>query len=178
MSKQFHATDLGFSKTPTAELDRIAVGGGRIGHISYGYATRGDVAPRPDGWAAVWVATGGMGNCGSLVLRGTTPRTRALLKQGQVKALQAAGLSAAAADAVCAARAPYKHQLAPVLAQVLQDRAAVRALLAHPGSFGPGSGRADWQRQWAGCLPDAVKALTAPREAALAQLVQAVVWAR
>jgi hypothetical protein len=79
---RFYKIDGGFSSATTEELNRIALEcGGHLVSIGYGYATRGKIENRVDGWSAKWINRGGMGNHGSLVLVGTTPLTRAFRRE-------------------------------------------------------------------------------------------------
>lgn len=164
----FYQVDGGFSRLSTAELDAVALSCDPLCCIGYGYASRGSIETRPDGWSARWINTGGMGNHGRLVLVGTTTRTRALVRQGKLRFFQQAGLTSEQAHRVYWADAGYKFELLPILVAVLADAAQMKAFLSHPGSYGPGSGRREWYERWS---PLSEIGLSAPREAELAKMV-------
>jgi hypothetical protein len=177
---QTYDTDLGARAMSAQDLDAVAQDrAGAIGSIGYGHACRDhsvEDVELPGGWRARWIDRRGMGNHGTLVLVPTDARTRALLREGKVRAYQAAGLSRAQAEALHACRASYKMELAPALARVLADPALTGAMVAHPGKCGPGSGRARWLAFYAGAArsPE-LRDLSAPREAELARMVWACV---
>jgi hypothetical protein len=175
---QFYEVDDFFGAT-TEELNRVALErGGALRSIGYGYALRGKsiLAPRSDGWAARWINTRGMGNHGTLVLVGTTPLTRAFRREGTVREWMRAGLTREQAERLYETSVKYRHELVETLARVLADKWMTRAFLSHPGIYGSGSGRTQWCRAWADGFGETkgVSSLSAPREAALARMVQAV----
>lgn len=170
----FYETDKGVSNMTAAELDQIALEkGGVVGSIGYGYAVPGEVGELPGGWSARWVDSRGMGNHGTLILMPVTDRARAIAREGKIRAFQNAGLSRVQAERLYRARARYKHELAGVLADILDNPAQVRAMLAHPRSYGFGSGRTEWLRSWGAVFGPEGLGLSAPREAALAEMVAA-----
>lgn len=170
----FYETDKGLSGMTAQELDAIALErGGEVGSIGYGYATRGQIDQLAGGWTAQWIATGGMGNCGTLVLVPQDARTRAIAREGKVRAFMRAGLSRAQAECLHRAKARYKFELAGTLASVLSSKGQTRAILAHPGTYGPGSGRGEWLRAWGAVFGPEGLGLSAPREAELAAMVSA-----
>lgn len=170
----FYETDLGLRGMTAQELDAIALErGGRVGGIGYGYATRGRVGQLAGGWSAKWIGTGGMGNCGTLVLVPRDARTRAIAREGKILAFMREGLTRAQAERLYRAKAKYKFELLPVLASVLACKAKTRAMLAHPGTYGPGSGRAEWLLAWREVFGAEGLGLSAPREAELAAMVAA-----
>jgi hypothetical protein len=179
---QFYEVDANFFGITTEALNHVALErGGVLKSIGYGYAVRGGksiLAPRPDGWSAKWINTRGMGNHGTLVLVGTTPLTRAIRREGTVRDWVRAGLTREQADRLYSTPLQYRHELIETLARVLADKWMTRAFLSHPGNYGSGSGRTEWCRAWAevngfGEIQGALN-LSAPREAALAQMVKAV----
>lgn len=172
---KFYETDKGVSNMTAQELDAIALKrGGIVGSIGYGYAVPGEVGELPGGWSAQWINTQGMGNYGTLVLVPLTARARAIAREGKVRAFQHAGLSRVQAERLYRANVRYKFELVGLLADLLDHPAQVQAMLAHPGSYGFGSGRAAWLRSWGAVFGPEGLGLTAPREAALAQMVRAV----
>ena len=177
MGGSFHYYHLRRDAFTAEELDQIALDGGLVKRIAYGYTLRGEVdTDLPGGWSARWVDTRGMGNHGDLVLVPTDPRTRAIAREGRIRQYMAAGLNRVQAERLHHCQARYKGELAPVLAEVLSDPAQVRAFMAHPQSYGWGSGRSQWQDHWGGAFPgDALaRYISAPREAELAKMVAAV----
>ena len=178
---QFYEVDANFFDTTTEELNRVALErGGVLKSIGYGYAVRGKsiLAPRPDGWSAKWINTRGMGNHGTLVLVGTTPLTRAIRREGTVREWMCAGLTREQAERLYFTPVSYRHELVETLSRVLADKWMTRAFLSHPGNYGSGSGRTEWCRAWAEVNgfgeTKGELSLSAPREAALAQMVKAV----
>lgn len=170
----FYETDLGVSSMTAQELDAIALErGGRVGSIGYGFATRGQVGRLAGGWTAGWVGTKGMGNHGTLVLIPTDARTRAVAREGKIRAYMRAGLTRAQAERLHRAKVRYKSELAGVLARVLACKGQTIAMLKHPGTYGPGSGRGDWWRAWGAAFGPEGLGLSAPREAELAKMVAA-----
>jgi len=174
MEGTFYATDKGLGGMSAWDLDAIALErGGEVGSIGYGYATRGQIGQLAGGWTARWIATGGAGNCGTLVLVPQDNRTRAIAREGRVRAYMRAGLTRVQAERLHHAKARYKVELAGVLASVLACPGQTRAMRAHPGAYGPGSGRSEWLRAWSAVFGAAGLGLSAPREAELATMVGA-----
>lgn len=172
----FYETDKGLSKMTAQELDAIALErGGVVGSIGFGYATCGEVGELPGGWTARWIDTRGMGNYGTLVLVPLTARARAVAREGKVRAFMHAGLSRTQAERLHRAKARYKHELVGILADILDNPGMIRAMLAHPGTFGFGSGRSEWLRAWGDVFGPEGLGLSAPREAELAKMVKAMV---
>lgn len=72
------------------ELDRIAVEcAGRLSSMGYGFdcpVALKQIPGAPE-WGTRVIDTRGMGNHGTIVLVGLTPRTKALLRQGKIKSL-------------------------------------------------------------------------------------------
>ena len=170
----FYETDKGLGRMSAQELDVIALErGGVVGEIGHGYATRGQIGQLAGGWTAQWVATRGTGNCGTLVLVAQDARTRAIAREGKVRAFMRAGLTRSQAECLQRAKARYKFELAGTLASILAFAGQTRAMLAHPRAYGPGSGRGQWLRAWGAAFGPEGLGLSAPREAELAAMVAA-----
>ena len=168
---QFYETTCGYDGMTVDELDRVALEkGGVLGGIGYGYATLGNIEPKGD-WSAQWVNRQGMGNHGTLVLVPLSPRTRALRRRGIIQKWMEAGLTKEQAEKLYHLRVSYKFELVKTLVEVLTDEGQRRAYLAHPGNFGPGSGRREWCERWDVVL---TTKLSAPREVALVEMVKAL----
>jgi len=171
---KFYETDKNVGQMTIQELDAIALErNGVVGSIGYGYAARGQIGQLVGGWTARWIATGGMGNCGTLILVPQDARTRATAREGKIRAFVRAGLTRAQAECLHRAKARYKFELASVLASILACKGQTRAMLAHPGTYGSGSGRGDWTRAWGATFGPEGLGLSAPREAELAAMVAA-----
>ena len=171
---KFYETD-GVSNMTSQELDEIALEKcGVVDSIGYGYATRGKVGEQ-NGWSAQWIATGGMGNCGTLVLVPLTPRTRAISREGKIRAFMRAGLSRVQAERLHHARVQYKFELLNNLAEILHCKGKTLAMLAHPRAYGPGSGRTQWDRAWGMVFGPEILEISIPRETELAKMVAACV---
>lgn len=172
---QFHDTTLGAEAMTSDQLDSIALErAGVVGSIAYGSSCCGEVGQLAGGWSARWINTQGMGNHGTLVLVATNRRTRALSKEGKIREFMAAGLARLEAELLYRANAPYKFELVGLLASVLGNKGQVQAMLNHPCSYGASSGRGEWQRAWGGVFGPEGLGISAPREAALAEMVKAV----
>lgn len=158
------------------ECEAIALeNAGKLAQIGWGRETIRDWKEEielPEGWDVLTFGTGGMGNHATFVLKGTTPRNRALLREGTVRKWVREGLTRPQAEVLFTVQAPYKHELVPVIIEVLSDQGATAALVAHPGTFGVGSGRTQWKSAWGDVTPISVTQLSAPREAALALIIK------
>jgi len=75
----------------SAELERVALEQAGVLDVVWGggFSCPVDtpIIPGCPEWGTRVIGTGGMGNCGTIVLRGLTPRTRALLRQGKITSL-------------------------------------------------------------------------------------------
>ena len=165
----FQYTDFGFRAAATAVLDRIAVeNAGVLGRMRR-FGDRGlemDLSVRADGWDVTVVGTHGEGNCGTVVLRPTTARTRRLRREGVLRHWVARGLLRREAEALWGARVGYRFELLDHLVEVLNDEGLREAMLAHPGKYGRGSGRGRWCDGPGWRVVERFK-LSAPREVAL-----------
>jgi len=106
MSK-FRSVEFG-GLTPT-ELDEIAASGKPLASIGYGYSCRGAEETSSPDYRVRWVGTEGMGNYGTAVLVGLTPRGKALCRSGRLASLLVAGCPAEVADV--AASMPYGMEM-------------------------------------------------------------------
>lgn len=80
----FHSTTFGASCADQAELDAIALRGGVVGSIGYGYTTRGETPADRHGYGFTWIDKRGMGNHGALVLVPRSQRAAEFIRQGKV----------------------------------------------------------------------------------------------
>lgn len=151
---EFYDTDLGVSGMSRDDLNKIALAGGRVGGIGYGYGFR-------------WIGTGGMGNCGSLVLTPRSKEAAEYLRQGKVQQIMAEhGLEYADADALYSATRGVHRGLEPaVLAYAIQTRDCRPAWNHFPGV---GGGVWRWFSEWR--MPDTE--LSAPRLSAVAEIIE------
>ena len=107
-TESLHHYHFGAKHMSPEELDWYAVKrAGVLGTMSSGsqWDLRQNEIPERHGYRFVWICTGGVGNAGTLVMTGTTPRTRELLRQGKVRYLRRTyGLSFAEAEALVSAQ--------------------------------------------------------------------------
>ena len=164
---QLKETDLGVTKMTAEELHRIALKGGIVGSIGYGYSLRGRLPDSLHGYGFRWVATHGMGNCGTLILVPKSPEAAEHVRQGKVAAIMREhGLDYAKADALYSAARGVQYGMEPgVIDYVLQTRDCVPAWDAFPGV---GNGVWRWHAEWG--MPEA--GLSAPRLAACAEVLK------
>lgn len=165
----FKATDLGFSQMSVEDIDKIATEkGGVVGRIGYGFSLPGIIQPNHD-WTAKWINSQGMGNHGTLILVPLSERTRGLRNGGIIGKWVASGLTKSEAEELYRMRdVQYKFELAPVLGRVLHDPIQLGAYFAHPGGYGPGTGRNRWREKWESVLDPQ---LSAPREQSLVTML-------
>lgn len=106
--ESLHLHHFGAKCMAPEELDWHAVRkAGVLGTITGGsqWDGRDDDLPERHGYRFVWIATMGVSNGGTLVMIGTTPRTRELIRQGKVRSLQRTyGLTFAEAEALVSAQ--------------------------------------------------------------------------
>jgi len=129
------------------------------------------------GWAVRVVAKRGRGDRGWVVLVPKSRRARHIWRDAWVVGLTGLGLTQAEAARIASAQISHKFELCAMVEQVLHGAPSrLVAWLAHPRSFGPSSGRAEWLGRFGdAAYADFAERLTAPREAALAALVAAAV---
>ena len=164
----YYDTDLGVASLSKAELDQIALSGGRVGGIGYGYACTGTLPVERFGYGFKWTNTQGMGNYGTLILIPRSQRAAEYLRQGRVNALMADfGLEYAAADALYSAArgVQYGHE-SGVLAYAVETRECRAAWARFPGA---GHGVRRWLAEWD--MPET--ALSVPRLSAVAAVLAA-----
>ena len=172
----FYNTTFAIESMSVEQLDRIAVEqAGNCGGIGYGYACAGEVGKLAGGWSAMWTNRQGMGNHGDLILVPTDKRTRALAREGKVRAFMSAGLTREEAVRLQRVKARYKFELVGMLRNILDDKGKVAAICAHPGTYGPGSGRTKWWEAWGYPMWPEGMGLSAPREVELVTMVRAIV---
>ena len=104
---EFRSKEFG-GLTPT-ELDEIAASGKPLASIGYGYDCRGSEETSSPDYGVRWVGTKGMGNYGTAVLVGLTPRGKALCRSGRVARLLVDGCPAELAGV--AASMPYGMEM-------------------------------------------------------------------
>lgn len=113
--------DLGINNLSLDQLNQIALAGGVVGGIALGFACRGQLPEARHGYGFRWVATGGCGNQGTLVL---VPKSRSAweyLQEGRRRrVMRITGFDATMAAAVADVRGGYAHEEA-VLRLVAQE---------------------------------------------------------
>lgn len=163
--KEFYDYDFGITNLTRDELDRIArEKAGVVGEIGYGYRLAGELPERLFDYSPRWIATGGMGNHGTLIL---TPRSRRAAEQlriGRVEALKRDhGI-----DNGLAVRIEYARRGV----QYGRERRVIDCLLANLGSPAwesfPGVGRGVWR--WADRWAIDPRGCSAPRLEAVAAI--------
>ncbi len=164
----YHDTDLGASALSKTELDQIALAGGKVGSIGFGYACRGELPAERHGYGFAWVNSRGMGNHGAVVLTPRSTRAAEYLRQGKVRSLMSEhGLGYQQADALYSATRGVKYGLEPeVLTYAVQTREYNVA-----GALFPGVGQG--VRGWLALCSWPDTALTVPRLAAVAAVLEA-----
>lgn len=174
-----------FDHWPAERLDAAMMEqGGCLGSIGYGYTLNAKPGPLAGGWSLEWIDSRGMGNHGRAVLVPTDKRTRRLWREGKLRELVRRGLKRQWAACLLDARPRFggmlfeqAERLGRVLSECAADPAALRAMLAHPASYGSGSGRGEWWDRWDEVIPPSFRDTPSrPREAALAEMVQHVLW--
>lgn len=144
----YYATDLGASELSQADLDTIALRGGKVGEIGYGYATRGEVADR-HGYGFVWVNSKGMGNYGDLVLVARSKRAAEYLRQGKISIwMEAYGLSFQEADSLYSVARETRHGFEPAVLKYCAETRDCWAAWAAAPAMATNRSRARWERDW------------------------------
>lgn len=169
MSRQFYEVDLGASCAEQAELDAIALRGGCIGSIGYGYATRGRPPEDRHGYGFRWIDTQGMGNHGSLVLVARSKRAAEYIRQGKVaQFMRDFNLNYQEADRLYSATRGVCRSLEHgVLAYCVATRDCVAAWQHAPDSTW--RSRARWESEWG--MPHAD--MSCPRWASVCAIMSA-----
>lgn len=150
-TESLHLHHFGAKCMTQEELDWYAVRrAGVLGTITgcSQWHLRQDDLPERHGYRFRWIATGGVAGAGKLVMTGTTPRTRELLRQGKVRSLQRNyGLSFAEAEALVSAqrglRFAHEDRVLRFVLDNLHDYAP--AWRAFPTSMREVKA---WQRRW------------------------------
>jgi hypothetical protein len=163
MGGTFFKETFGVEDMSRDDLDKIALRGGKIGSIGYGYAQwREEPAPRY-GYGFRWINTKGVGNHGDLILVPRSPRAAEFLRTGRVEELMREfGISRILATRLDDARKGVKFG---------KESAVVKTVLegthVNWGSFpGVGAGAARWARRWG------IEGLSCPRLGAAALIGQ------
>ena len=161
---------IGFSSDTTAEkFDRIAVENAGVlwsGGYGYGCPCSTEKIPQAPEWGTRVINRQGMGNHGSIVLVGLTPRTRALVRQGKTHRLVEAGVPQEVATVAVSMQYGMETQVAMLAAE------AVEAVNAR----GPFCGNSHRQFDaWLGRESDHANALSFPRKSAAAEIAARVV---
>ena len=164
----YYDTDLGAAALSQTELDEIALAGGRVGSVGFGYACTGTLPAERFGYGFRWINTRGMGNHGSLVLVPRSQRAAEYLRQGRVRQLMADhSLGYQQADTLYSACRGVKYgQEAEVLAYAVETRDCRQAWAHFPGE---GRGVRRWLSEWD--MPSS--ALSVPRLSAVAEILAA-----
>lgn len=148
MKKQFHDVDFGASCSEQAELDAIALRGGCMGSIGYGYATRGSAPEDRHGYGFRWINSQGMGNHGSLVLIPRSKRAAEFIRNGKVSQfMRDFGLDYQDADSLYSVTRGVRRGLEHgVLAYCVATRDCVAAWQHAPDSSW--RERTRWEQEW------------------------------
>jgi len=103
--KQFYNFN-GVDGLSIEDIEAIASKGGRVTSTGYSFSCPVAVAiiPQAPEWGTRVINTQGMGNCGTIVLVGRTPRARAILEGGKVAWLRGHGVSGPVAMAAVKAQ--------------------------------------------------------------------------
>jgi len=128
-----------FGSRTAMEWDAIALAGEPFATLGGGYTVAADSDIESVDYSARRIASGGCGNQGRYVLVGKTPRGRALVRQGKIQRLVAAGVRQDVAAA--AASMQYGMEIAPFASALanLADKAG-------DGVLRDTTGRSDFER--------------------------------
>jgi hypothetical protein len=158
----FH--EVNFEGLSISECDIIALDrAGVIYCTGYSYALPrgGDVNEE---YSSIVVNKQGMGNHGRIVLRGKTPRARALIREGKILSLTRQGIPWRVARVAC----QKQYGMEPQVARFAADLVATTRFL------GPFKGRSHAEfKQWAGSWVGEVD-LSFPRKSSAADIAAAV----
>jgi len=162
----FYETDLEVSRLSLEDLNRVALAGGKVGSIGYGYARTCEIPPR-HGYGFTWINTKGTGNCGTLVMTARSREAAEYLRQGKVSLLMKEyGLEYSDADALYSATRGVRYGMeSRVIAYAVKTRDCGPAWDHFPAV---GSGVWKWFREWK--MPE--MELSAPRLAAVAEILK------
>lgn len=152
------------------ELDtRVMKGEFSLWSIGYGGALNDKVPSLKWWWKAHWINTKGMGNYWELIILPGDERTSQLYGFALEQYARNKGLSPEYASVWASSKIQYKHDVLIELARILNDSKEILAYLDYPG-YGPGAHRGEWIKKW-----NMESSLSAPRQEALAKLVQACI---
>lgn len=160
----------GVGSSTAEELDRIAVeNAGRLTSMGYGFSCPKPTKQIPGApeWGTRVINTRGMGNHGTIVLVGLTPRTKALLRQGKIKSLVDQGVPERVARVAASMRYGMEVEVANLATECLE---AVK----QRGIFRGNSHREF--NQWVGQAIADQYALSFWRKCAAAEIAEKVAW--
>jgi len=144
--------DFGIEARTAKELDDIAAyRAGVVGHMPGNddcYRREIDGVQLAGDWVAKWVATMGKAYVGTMVLVGTTPRTKGIAREGKIADLMECGLDRKTAEALYFSPVKYKKELSSCIYEILGNECMKAAFMAHPCECGAGSGRQRWVEAW------------------------------
>jgi len=145
MGGTFFRTDLGARDLTQKDLDLIALDGGVVGSIGYGFAQPDHEIPARHGYGFRWINTKGMGNHGTLILTAKSARAAEYLRTGRIDALMGNhGIDRVLATRIEHARRGVKYGREHAVVQCVIDYAHVDW-----ESFpGVGGGASEWARRW------------------------------
>ncbi len=102
----------------SCDLEQVALRGGVLASMGYGFdCPRAiDRIPGNPEWGTRIINKKGMGNHGSIVLKGNTPKTRAMIRQGKINTLIARGVCREVANAAV----HVSHGMEPGIAELAE----------------------------------------------------------
>lgn len=177
---RFHAATPANTQYEQAELDDAALACRPLSSIGYGYADRSETPAPQHGWRFNWIATGGMGNCGSLVLIPGDRRTWAIAREGRIlRSMRELEISRSSAFALEGASRGIKYgaELRVLRGALLLAKCPLWVLEGAP-SIGGGIG--SWRTQICEWLRhsnsphEALATLSCPRVASAVQIAKAL----
>jgi len=142
-----YETNLSVDRLTRQQLDAIALNGGKVGGIGFGYATRGALPHERYGYGFCWINTQGMGNHGVLVLVPRTQRAAEYIRQGKIRAwMHGYNLTYQEADALYSAAQGVQYGFeSGVIEYALKTKEFTHAWDHFPGA---GGGVWRWHEKW------------------------------